>query len=355
MAIDEGHGVRDEAAGMGYMLKRHRERAGLTQRELAAASGMSVGALRDLEQGRTRSPRWGIVEELAAVLGLGQTQRTELARVWRIRDAGRAARRPRRPANRAAGLGLEVLGPLSAWRDGMPVMLGSARQRAVLGLLALHAGTGLHRDAIIDALWGEQPPASAVAEVQGYVSRLRKIAGPGAAELITTVGGCRYHLEPGGAALQLDLTVFWQLSREARAAVRPDPARACDWYEQALGLWRGDLLADVDLLRDHPAAVEVAHQRAEAVLGYAEAAVTAGRPGRALPHLRRLCAAEALNEEAHAWLMTVLAATGQQAAALAVFADLRERLDTELGIAPSPVLARAQAQVLVLGQRAGPS
>jgi DNA-binding SARP family transcriptional activator len=111
-------------------------------------------------------------------------------------------------------------------------------------------------------------------------------------------------------------------------------------------MWCGDLLGDVDLLRDHPAAVEVDRQRAEAVLEYAEAAMRAGVPGRVLPHLRGLCAGEPLNEHAHARLMVALAATGQQAAALQVFTELRTLLDTEFGLAPSPVLARAQSLVL---------
>jgi transcriptional regulator with XRE-family HTH domain len=57
--------------GMGSLLKRYRQARGVTQRELAAAAGLSIGTLRDLEQGRTRFPRWGMVEGLAAVLGLG--------------------------------------------------------------------------------------------------------------------------------------------------------------------------------------------------------------------------------------------------------------------------------------------
>lgn len=71
-----------------------------------------------------------------------------------------------------------------------------------------------------------------------------------------------------------------------------------------------------------------------------------GASAWALPHLRELCAEEPLNEQAHAWLMTVLAATGQQAAALQVFAAVRRRLKVELGIGPSLVLARARTAVL---------
>jgi DNA-binding SARP family transcriptional activator len=216
--------------------------------------------------------------------------------------------------------------------------------------LALHAGADVHREAIIDMLWGERPPASAVPKVQSYVSRLRKMLGdgPGHAEndrMVTTTGGCCYrlHFRLG----YLDLGIFLQLTREAReAAGRQDPTRACDQYEQALGLWRGDVLADVDLLRRHPATIEVTRGHSEAVLGYAKAAIEAGVHARALPQLRALCAREPLDEQAHAWLMTVLAATGRQGAALQVFADVRQCLDAELGVTPGPVLAGTYARVL---------
>jgi DNA-binding SARP family transcriptional activator len=244
-----------------------------------------------------------------------------------------------------------VLGPLAVWRDGTPVALGSVRLRAVLGLLALHANVGLHRDTLIDLLWGHRPPASAVPAIQGYISRLRRVLGPGdaaasRAEPVTTVGGCSYRLNTGEGQLQLDLLAFRQLIRQAETAAQPDPARACDRYRRALGLWRGDVLADVDLLREHPAAVEAARQHADATIAYADAALGAGQPGLALPQLRRLCTTEPLNEQAHARLMTVLAAIGQQAAALQSFAALRQRLDSELGIFPSPVLTQAYADVL---------
>jgi hypothetical protein len=99
---------------------------------------MSVGALRDLEQGRTRSPRWGTVEELAAALSLDPAQRAELTRAWRSGDSVRAPRRPC-PGERSPGRRINVLGPLAAWRDGVQVALESVRQRAVLGLMALQA------------------------------------------------------------------------------------------------------------------------------------------------------------------------------------------------------------------------
>lgn len=346
MGKGNGSGPR---AGMGTLVKQYRDERRVTQRDLATTAGIGIGTLRDLEQGRTRSPRWETMEELAAALGLGPAQRAELAQAGRACGLGPVPRQAR-SADPPDGVRVSVLGPLEARRDGTPLTLGSTRQRAVLGLLALHDNAGVHRNTIIDMLWGERPPASAVAVVQGYLSRLRKVLGDGpartgGARLVTTVGGCSYRLnaDPG----HLDLALFGWLTREAqKAAARQDPGHACHQYEQALGLWRGDVLADIGLLHGHPAAVEVMSRHDEAVLGYAEAATEAGVHVRVLPHLRRLCTRETLNERAHAWLMTVLAATGQQAAALDVFTRLRRRLTAELGIAPSPVLARAHTQVL---------
>jgi hypothetical protein len=75
---------------------------------------------------------------------------------------------------------------------------------------------------------------------------------------------------------------------------------------------------------------------AAAVAGYAEAAFRAGQPERVLPYLWQWAAADPLHEKAHAMLMVALAASGQQAAALDVFAEVRERLDAQLGVRPGP-------------------
>jgi DNA-binding SARP family transcriptional activator/DNA-binding XRE family transcriptional regulator len=308
---------------MGALVRHYREQRGMTQRELADTTGISLGALRDLEQGRTLVPRWAAREELAAALGVREERR--------------------------AGVRIDVLGPLAVWQEGSRLALGSVRQRAVLGLLALHHGIGLHRDGIVDALWGEQPPASAVAEVHGYISRIRRLLGAGrvrggAGTLIVTVGAS-YRLETG--ADQLDLAVFRRRVRDARqAGERGDLAAACESYEQALGLWRGDILADVELLRDYAAVVELTRCHADAVLRFAAAAAEAGSPSEALPYLRELCATERLNEQAHAHLMIALAATGRQADALRAFSELRQRLDEELGIRPGAWVAQVHLQVL---------
>ena len=118
----------------------------------------------------------------------------------------------------------------------------------------------MHRDTIIDVLWGERPPASAVNKVQGYVSRLRRMLGSrlgdGADADLVATAGCCYRLDVDVS--QLDLAAFVRLDRQADEAARGrEPALACDRYEQALQLWRGDILADLDLLRDYPAALRL--------------------------------------------------------------------------------------------------
>lgn len=117
-------------------------------------------------------------------------------------------------------------------------------------------------------------------------------------------------------------------------------------FQQALELWRGEPLVDVDLLRGHPEVVRLSRQRAELVLEYARVASSAGWHDRVLDLLRKLAAREPLNEQAHAQLMIALAGCGQQAEALAIYHDLCRRLDSELAVRPSPALTDAHQRVL---------
>jgi DNA-binding SARP family transcriptional activator/DNA-binding XRE family transcriptional regulator len=337
---------------MGPLVTRYRARRGLTQRELAVAAGVGLGTVRDLEQGRTRWPRWGTLESVAAALDVGQRERTELLRAWHAESDPAVGL-----ARGCATFGpvrIDILGPLSAVADGTSVNLGPARQRALLGLLALSCGTCVHRDAIIDVLWRpSQPPPSALAQLQGYVWRLRTLLGSGQGgdreQLIATVGaGYALRADAG----QLDVAAFRHLADAAEAAGRRSD-EAFRLYEQALDIWRGEVLADIEQLRDHPAAIELAHRHAQVVMSHAEAAIRAAVPHRALRRLRDLCARDPFHEAAHAQLMIALAATGQQAAALEAFGRLRYRLRTELGISPGPGLSEAHAQILRQELRGG--
>jgi DNA-binding SARP family transcriptional activator/tetratricopeptide (TPR) repeat protein len=306
----------------------------MTQRELASKTGLSVGAVRDLEQGRTRFPQPASLAALAGALGLSLEQI-------------RSSEGPRSETS----LLVQVLGPLAAWRGSAAVPLGGGARRAVLGLLALSAGSLVHREALIDALWPGDPPRNSVSLVQAHVSRLRRMLDPARPAAGHRGGGFLVAAGPGyrlqAAPEQLDLLMLGRLSADARAACsRGDVEAGCRLFERALELWRGDPLADVDLLRGHVEVVRLSWLRAELVTEYARVASGAGWHGRVLGALRELAAREPLNEQAHAQLMIALAGCGQQAEALAVYHELCGRLDEELGMPPGPDLAAAQQRVL---------
>jgi DNA-binding SARP family transcriptional activator len=255
-------------------------------------------------------------------------------------------------AGRAEEVRIGVLGPLEVWRGPVALDLGTGMRRAVLGLLALYPNTGLHREEIIDALWEDEPPATAVNQVQAHISKLRR-----ALELDRTSRGSEAMLESVGSsyllratAEQLDLLAFREWAERARAAHSGGDLRAaCEQFEKALVLWRGSPLMELDLLRGHAAVAGLVGRQVAVIVEYAEAAFGVGLHDHVLPHLRALATRDPLNEKAHAQLMIALASTGHQAAALQVFDELRHRLDDQLGVYPGAELAEAHQRVLRQG------
>jgi len=335
---------------MAEMVREFRRAAGLTQGDLARRAGISLGAVRDLEQGRTISPRTASLNRIVGVLGLDSDSTDELVRVAKTATASRAgsANKDGSRLGDTSGMWLRILGPISSWRDGAALHLGAPRQRAVLGLLAALPNSLVHRERIIDALWPDGPPAVAVTLVQAHVSRLRRVLGSpphsGVALAIESTGAS-YRLRSGPG--QLDLLAFCQAVEAARAAgTTGDFRAACASYSRALGLWRGRPLADVDVLRRHPVVLAIIRQLDDVVIEYSRAASAAGWHGKVLPLLWDLHAREPLNEQALAQLVLALASTGKQAEALRVYESARRCLRDELGILPGPELRDAHQRVL---------
>lgn len=239
-------GSGDGADSLGYLLRGWRRASRLTQAELASRAGLSVAAVRDLEQGRTMRPSSVSLAGLARALGLSPAQLGELER-----------------AGTAGGLSVQVLGPLRVWRGGAAVQLAGAGRQAVLGLLALSAGSPVHRDGVIDVLWPDGAPARAVHLVQAHVSRLWRLLDPGGAgpDVVASEGeGYRLQAGPG----EVDLLLAQKWARAARAAsATGDEAAACELYRQAVELWRGEPVADVELLAPSRPASRGATQNAK--------------------------------------------------------------------------------------------
>ncbi len=203
-------------ARLSALVREYRRAAGLTQRQLAERSGLSIAAVRDLEQGRSHRPRSGSLTALADALRLDSQQAGALAAAG---NTGRSA-----PAGRSSGLWLTALGPLAAWRDGLPLELGPPGRRAALGLLASQPGEFVRREAIIDLLWGNQPPATAAVLVQAHASRLRRTLDPEGRSGLLEQGRAGYRLRAGAG--QLDVAAFTELAARATAAAAAGDAAA---------------------------------------------------------------------------------------------------------------------------------
>src|SRR5919201_2137885 len=138
-----------------------------------------------------------------------------------------------------------ILGPLEVEAEDGPLPLGSPKQRALLEVLLLNANEVVSRDRLIEAVWGDQPPATAPTALQVYVSRLRKLLEPSDGEhrvLVTQRPG--YVLRVEGD--QLDVLRFQRLLRGGRAALMAgDPERSVAQLGEALALWRGEPLAEL--------------------------------------------------------------------------------------------------------------
>ncbi len=235
-----------------------------------------------------------------------------------------------------------VLGPLDAHVDGCPLAIGPPKQRAVLALLLMRAGTVVPVEAIVDELWPDDPPRSAVANVRSYASRLGRAL---------TTAGRRNPLGrvPGGYLLDttsgsIDATAFAALTDSARAA--GDPAASCALLAKALDLWRGPSMA----VPAGPALsawqVTLDGERIAAIDDWASALVSVGDDVRALTLLRGQVSADPLRERSSLLLMQTLYRRGEVGGALAEFDRIRRALAEAIGVDPGPDLVDFHRHVL---------
>jgi DNA-binding SARP family transcriptional activator/ABC-type transport system substrate-binding protein len=235
-----------------------------------------------------------------------------------------------------------VLGPLVVARDGREAPLGGPKQRAVLAMLLLQANEIVARDRLIDGLWGERPPPSAGHTLDNYVSRLRKIVGDD--RLAWRAPGYALRVEPG----ELDVEVVEQLLRSGREALaRGDAAAAAKSLREALALWRGPALADLQyesFAREPVGRLE--ERRLQALEERLEADLSVGRSAELVPELDGLVREQPFRERPLGQLMLALYRAGRQAEALAAFQAGRRRLVEELGLEPGPELQRLQSAIL---------
>jgi predicted ATPase/DNA-binding SARP family transcriptional activator len=238
---------------------------------------------------------------------------------------------------------VRVLGPIEAdGSTGVRVPLAGAKMRGFLAVLALDPGSSVPAERLIDAVWGEGSVKS-LNVVQVVVSKVRQaLAQAGEADrIVTDPSGYRLDLEPEA----VDALRFEAIIRDA-ASVADAAARAA-LLQQALGLWRGNALADgpatpvTDAIRSR-----LDELRRVAVENHVDAELELGRHHRLAPEIEALVAEEPLRERRWGQLMRALYGSGQQAEALRAFQRARDVLVDQMGVEPSPELRRLEAAVL---------
>ncbi|MFI6477711.1 BTAD domain-containing putative transcriptional regulator [Nonomuraea sp. NPDC050663] len=234
---------------------------------------------------------------------------------------------------------VRLLGQVTALRKSADVELGSPRQRAVLAILATNAGQVVPNDRLIDDLWGERAPRSAVQNLHTYVAGLRRALEPDrgprapASLLIAVPQGYRLDLDPHGVDSLLYDTYFHQ--------ARQLPAEAAlALVERARHLWRGTPLcglpgpfAEAERTRLEELHLRMAETRGQLLLDLQ-------RPDDAIDDLSGRIRLHPLRERLRELLMVALHRAGRTADALGVYEEGRRILADELGVVPGERLVR---------------
>lgn len=238
---------------------------------------------------------------------------------------------------RAAETTFSVLGPVRAWHGTAELELGAPQQRAVLAALLLREGAMATADELVRAVWGDEPPRTAVSTLRTYVSRLRAVLG---GAIVSIAGG--YALPV--AADALDAT---RLARHLdRARRSPGGPEAVAELEAALALRQGQPLAGIPGPYAESQRARLGQLLTTAAIDRLTAEVERGRPGDAVPELVELLAEHPLREQLHELLMLALYRSGRQAEALEHYRATRELLAEELGVDPGPGLRRMHQGIL---------
>ena len=234
-----------------------------------------------------------------------------------------------------------LLGPVEVSVEGEAVPLGAPKQRALLAELLLHRGEAVTRAHLIDSLWEEHAPDSATSSLQVYVHGLRRALG---AERIETQGnGYRIRIAPD----ELDVDRFEALlERGSRALADGAPAPAAAQLGQALALWRGPALADLDGQPTQRAAAALDERRLVAFELRNEAELRLGRHDTVLAEIEGLIAEHPYRERLREQWILALYRAGRQKDALDAYRETRAQLIDELGVEPGAALQELERAIL---------
>ena len=234
-------------------------------------------------------------------------------------------------------LRFRLLGPLEVVVGGEVVPVGGPRAGAILSVLLVEAGGVVSRDRLIDEVWADDPPVTAVTALQVHVSGLRKLVG---AALRTHGTGYALHVAPE----QVDAAAFEALLNEAGQV--DDPASRARLVRTALALWRGEPFTGVPQVPSVAAAVaRLSELRLRAIEERVDADLALGRHEELTAELTELSLANRCRERLAGQLMLALHRGGRSADAIAAFARVRQDLREELGVGPGAELVALEQAI----------
>ena len=242
-----------------------------------------------------------------------------------------------------------VLGSLEVVAEGETLELGPFKQRALLALLIVNANRVVSTDRILEALWGEEG-ADKENALWVYVSRLRSALEPNregrgqSAVLVRRDPGYVLTVDPD----HIDVHRFEAKLTEGRDLARENPESAIAAFEAALDWWRGGALEEFAYENFASTEIERLEElRIEAVEGRMGAALSLGQSGELVGELESLVRDHPFRERLVGQLMVALYRSGRQSEALRAFERHKRVVAEELGIEPSPELARLEEQILL--------
>ncbi|MFC3455089.1 AfsR/SARP family transcriptional regulator [Amycolatopsis speibonae] len=211
-----------------------------------------------------------------------------------------------------------ILGPVQCRNGARPLKLAGSRQERILAALLLGADRVVSVSRLVDVVWDEDPPATAIRQIRNLTTALKRaLLAEGATEDVLTAEGPGFVLRPG----IFDLRSFEEHVSRGE-------------FREALGCWRGPALSGVDSMALRGEADELDERRLSIMERCLDEEIAAGEDPVA--ELTALVAEHPFREAFTGLLMRALHQQGRQADALNVYRQARTRLVDELGIDPGP-------------------
>jgi DNA-binding SARP family transcriptional activator len=240
----------------------------------------------------------------------------------------------------------QILGPLEVVADDGPVLIRGLRRQLLVAKLLLNVGQIVPVVRLIDALWPDDPPHSAVENIRTYVYELRsQLRARGDRPRLDTYSHAyRLNAEPD----ELDMLRFNALTAAGEEALkRSDFSRGAALLGEALELWRDVPLSGLELNASMQGRVAMLEERRwSTLLKWIKARLALGEREDVIPTLRELVADRPLDESLWCMLATTLHSLGRTGEALEACAEARSTLVDQLGIDPGPELKRVQHAIL---------